>query len=412
MTGGKRPGPVWPLPRLTAMNFDDKSFLTAYLDGALSPEQRLQVESAVLSDARLSEDLRELGAVRDLVAGLSRPAPAVDLTDAVLARLAQRRALVPGRLLATPGGHAAILLATAAVLLVIATVTVVTAALRTPRFGRPHRLVARVDRPAPPLPVAEAPRVEQPAPKPAPSARLAAASPEPDPRLLVPDHEERLRDLELQKVRRLLDSPNLRTVYVISDTMGGRATRQVGEILDQIERKHAVYLRLQVGPEVAIDPEHPGAASVFAVLADDREQKLIRDRLRKEFPFEFEETAPKPESVTLLSEVSQVSVFPGKAVANVRVPEGPAPAMLAPQPTTIPLRPRVPGLELLPEMVPPPGPEPEHPAAREPLPPARAEVKPGPDAKALPGAAPVGGSTPPVILVWVVEPPAEARPAR
>ncbi len=57
------------------MNLDDESLLSAYLDGELDAEGRSAVEAALLSDAGLSDRLRELSAVRDLIAGLPRPAP-------------------------------------------------------------------------------------------------------------------------------------------------------------------------------------------------------------------------------------------------------------------------------------------------------------------------------------------------
>ena len=56
------------------MSTDDESLLGAYLDGELEPEQRLAVESSLSTDARLAAMAQRLAAVRELVAGLSRPA--------------------------------------------------------------------------------------------------------------------------------------------------------------------------------------------------------------------------------------------------------------------------------------------------------------------------------------------------
>ena len=72
------------------MNLDEETFLTAYLDDELDPELRLGVDSALLSSPALVEDLRDLTAVRDLVAGLGRPAPAVDISVAVLSMIRRR----------------------------------------------------------------------------------------------------------------------------------------------------------------------------------------------------------------------------------------------------------------------------------------------------------------------------------
>ena len=73
-----------------AMNLEDESLVSAYIDGQLDPEQLQAVESALLSNSRLSEQLRTLTIVRDLVGGLSRDA-SVDVSNAVLERIRPSR---------------------------------------------------------------------------------------------------------------------------------------------------------------------------------------------------------------------------------------------------------------------------------------------------------------------------------
>ena len=68
------------------MNLDDESLLSAYMDGQLDPDQHQAVESALLSNPQLSEQLRTLTILRDLVGGLSRDA-SVDVSFAVLERI-------------------------------------------------------------------------------------------------------------------------------------------------------------------------------------------------------------------------------------------------------------------------------------------------------------------------------------
>src|SRR5215213_6161145 len=80
------------LTRRVTMKPEDEIFLSAYLDGELDPEGRSGVESAMLSDPALGERLRQLAAVRDLVANLPRPAARVDLAASVVARARRRRA--------------------------------------------------------------------------------------------------------------------------------------------------------------------------------------------------------------------------------------------------------------------------------------------------------------------------------
>jgi hypothetical protein len=314
------------------MKPDKESFLTAYLDDALDPEARLRVESSLVSDPALAARLRALGAVRDAVARLPRPSLQVDLSGAVLARIAQRRwsLFTRDRLLSTASGRAAILLATAASLLVVASATVILRNLDTQRLG-----LGRGANLARSRPEAHRPRVsvassnDRPSPAPAPpSVSTEVATTGHDPRSLSPAHDEILLDQELQKVRRLLDSPNLRKVYLVTDVVGGHAARQVGDMLGRMPRKHASYLRLTVGPEVALDAEHPGESSVFAVVVDEQEQRRVRDELSRSFPFDLEEIDPNPETVTMLADIGQVAVFDGKPVADVFQPERPGTAAL------------------------------------------------------------------------------------
>src|SRR5262249_14192826 len=100
------------------MNVDEETFLTAFLDGTLDPELQHRVASARASDPALAEHVRGLTAVHDLVAGLSRPALAADVSAAVLARIAGRRALV--HRLARPMGWAAAAAVVAAVSIALA----------------------------------------------------------------------------------------------------------------------------------------------------------------------------------------------------------------------------------------------------------------------------------------------------
>src|SRR4051812_35968358 len=92
LDGGHEAHARLALTRRDAMNPEDDPFLSAYLDGELDPAQRAEVESALLSNPALAERLRQLAAVRDLVANLPRPSPREDLSGAVLARIRRRTA--------------------------------------------------------------------------------------------------------------------------------------------------------------------------------------------------------------------------------------------------------------------------------------------------------------------------------
>ena len=83
------------------MTIDDESFLSAYMDGQLSLDQQQAVESALIADPQLGEELRRLTLVRDLVAGLSRDVP-VEVSSRVRRRVRGRSRL--RRILAGPAG--------------------------------------------------------------------------------------------------------------------------------------------------------------------------------------------------------------------------------------------------------------------------------------------------------------------
>ena len=71
------------------MSNDDDTFLSAYLDGELDLDQQQQADSVLVSSPELSERLRGLSVVRELVAGLHREAGG-DVVPAVMHRIRLR----------------------------------------------------------------------------------------------------------------------------------------------------------------------------------------------------------------------------------------------------------------------------------------------------------------------------------
>jgi hypothetical protein len=298
------------------MNLDVETFLTAHLDGEVDPEQRLGVESALVSDPRLAEDLRTLTAVRDLVAGLSRQAHGPDVSAAVVARIERRRVSRPFGLglVLTPApaswaARAVALVSAAAALIAAATVGLPRAnvgpvVVRHGRDLEPRRPVPTPVNPSPVGPAAD-------------FVQIADAARETAPGL---DDRERERDQEQQRIRRLLDSPTIRKVLFVTDIVGGRADRQVGELLERTPRRTATFGRITVTQGVVIDPAHPGEATVFAAVMDDEELKAFQGELNKSFPRAVEESGPRPELVTQLADIGQVAILHGTIVADVLLP--------------------------------------------------------------------------------------------
>ncbi|MFO0910598.1 MAG: zf-HC2 domain-containing protein [Isosphaeraceae bacterium] len=327
------------------MNLDEVTYLTAYLDGALDPEQRSRVEAALMSDTRLADQLRELTAVRNVVAGLSRPQLRLDLSSAVLARLAppvNSDRELPRGLLGRPAGRAAVLLATAASLLLIASATVVGRAWRFGAWnttavelaGLPGRVSPSVVSGLPShddstTVIALREGVDEPR-----HARDDQAETRPT-EAIGPDARDRQLDNDRLRVRQLLDSPSLRTVYVVTDVIGGNAPSRVGEVLSRTPRKNPAYVCLTITSGEVVDPSRPGAASVFAVVVDPMEQGRLQESLNTMFPERLSEERARPETLTMLADVGQVSVLHGKGVGDVFVPEEARTALQNDLPTDI-----------------------------------------------------------------------------
>jgi hypothetical protein len=306
------------------MNLDEETFLTAYLDGLLDPEQRLRVESALLSDPRLGEDLRALTAVRDLVSGLSRPSASHDVSASVVAAIDRRRGLGwMGAIFREGTGswsERAVALGSAAAALLAVAILGLRWSVPEPPVGPPvpDALVRRAPE-AEPGRTTTAPADGDRDEKLADLGRAAVASreAEPEPAATALDHDERQRDSD--RVLKLLDSPNLHKVLLVID-VGGGADRKVGELLEKDPRRNSTFGRFTVSQGIVIDPDHPGEATVFAVVMDDVELRRFQDGLEKSFPEAVIEAEPRPELVTQLTQIGQVSVFTGTSVADLISP--------------------------------------------------------------------------------------------
>ena len=96
-------------------------------------------------------------------------------------------------------------------------------------------------------------------------------------------------------------SLSARKVLIVTDVIGGDAEREVGDLIEKTPRRSASYQRYTVTQEIVFDPEHPGEATVYAVVMDERELGQFRSRLRESFPTSVEEADPRPELLAGLS---------------------------------------------------------------------------------------------------------------
>jgi hypothetical protein len=304
------------------MNLEDESLLSAYLDGELDEEQRLQVELALRSSPRLTEQAHELAAVRDLVSGLPRPALPFDLFRAMSLPSVSRGRWSPSRPLVRLGFGLA---AAAAVLLVL------TPGLRQKPQPRTlavsdGRELTRAPLTPEPLSTERPSKTEPSAPVVSEPAHAALRSAEPRVASSRPGEEAEPapdREHDPQHIRDYFDSPRLHRVFFVTDVLGGGAGDRVNALIQQTPRTEPVYGRITVGPEIVIDPRHPNKAEVFALMLRDDELPRFKEKLTRAFPEAVEETAPDPLVVTQLSEIGQLAVLSGPADPIVVFPEKP-----------------------------------------------------------------------------------------
>jgi hypothetical protein len=335
------------------MNLDDESLLSAFLDGELEPAQQLRIEAVLLEDPRLAERIQELAAVRMVVGSLPRPTVEVDLAPAVCARIETspgfriRRALrsspVRSRLLT-----AGVVLATAAALLVAVAPSFTPRPAPDPRATAPGEYLVATQ-PAAASPSADEPAVAAPAPLATPPVAAAVLD---DPRALA--HRERFRSL--------LDSPSVRQLTILVDSLSPGELAKVEGALNETGRAQAVRGEIRIGQGIVIDPDRPGEAVVYLVVMDGREAADFRKNLdRQGAPEIVRDEEARPEVVTQLADLGGVLWSDGSPVPGLRTPPDHLGGTLAQRDPALESGPLVPGGSPAPEELPiaeQPGPAP------------------------------------------------------
>ena len=319
------------------MNVDDEIFLSAYLDGELTSEQRQRVESAMIADPGLLDHLHALAAVREMVATLPRAGLDRDLSVVVTSAIERRSRIfsLPALRPLTRGRGLGAGVAVAAAACVILALSVKPGAPRPPGpVAIPsHPLLAQRNPIEPRDDVAPAkdPFAIDPIPGEDSAPRLARAT-EPDTveaTTLAMGPAERRQEADQRRIRDLLDRTDPTRLLLVRHATGADAAARVGKLLESSSLRTAQFARIRISQGIAIDPRNPGAATVFAVVMDETEFRDIRASLRGEFRDSFveAESEARPEIVTQLADQSDVSVVEGRAVVGLRVPEGPARAI-------------------------------------------------------------------------------------
>jgi hypothetical protein len=271
-----------------AMNLEDETLLTAYLDGELDDAGRHRVEAATAASPGMARRLRDLAEARDMVESLSRPPAPVDVSAIVMSRIAaparpwafrvRVTRVVSPRWLAVGSG-----LAAAASLLV-------SLSLLSHRGDLPHRFkqtlgdinsIARHIVPAPVVP--------PPGPAPTP-ANVPDASPRganqveiAKTRSLEDENAEMQSLRDQDRLGGLLDRPLVHKIVVTVDEIGPREKARLELAIEKIMRKNAEIGQITVAPGIVIDPAAKQGAFVVALLLDEDEEARLEGKLAEEF---------------------------------------------------------------------------------------------------------------------------------
>jgi hypothetical protein len=322
-------GPHGPILTGTKLMLpDDESLLSAYLDGELGREGHEAVESFLNSDPRLTETLRGLVGVRDLLADLSRPV-AGDAAPEVMRRLGERRAgSRPWRSVKHPIRWVAAGVAAAAVLgfLVVSAVQ---------RQDRRADVAARNELKADPSgrPVTGGPGQDLAASGRSTPDRVDSSVSETTHPARARAGQERGRalsvtqapgmkddqDKEATRVRALLDNPRLRRTFFVTDQIDQPALNHVASVVEQTTRHD--YFKITIAQGIVIDPRHPDQATVFALVLDESELATLRGRLQEAFKENVREAGVDPGVAAQLTDIGQVASFAPNPIGNVIIPK-------------------------------------------------------------------------------------------
>jgi len=312
---------------------DDDSFLSAYLDGQLDPGQHEWVESALVSNPQLAEQLRGLTVLRDLVAGLARDA-SVDVTTQVMERIRTRRPS-PRRFLAFqswPRGRAlrfaAIGILTTAAGIIIAISLAISHASRLNRpdpatggalagaIAKARSTTTRTDAGG----TNDALEARRSSSHASPSNVVAASGLDSGALAHIGSVVESTGSFpshDREHVRQSLDNSNLRR-FVVRSGHDGKAEELVASVVERTTRYG--FFKFTVAQGIVIDTRHPEEATVFTLVVNPKELDHLRDQLKVALPDLIEETPVDPGIATRLADIGQVQSFQPAALADVSIP--------------------------------------------------------------------------------------------
>ncbi|MDR3618172.1 MAG: hypothetical protein P4L85_02390 [Paludisphaera borealis] len=298
------------------MSMDQDSLLSAYLDGQVDPDQKRRAESAVASDPAAAEALHALAAVRDLVAGLSRP-PAPDVSVAVLSRLAADAARP--RPWKTWGPYVGRGLGAAGIAASVAMVVVLGGQARSWRLVEPPQVASTLVVPVPaPVSTVATPSTRTEAvataqPKPVGPAPIST----PAPAVTVVESRVAQRD-DPPGFREFWATAGPRRDFAVTTDAGESTTATVATLVGQSTHRDFYKIVVPTGANGVPGDE---AAVAFAATLDPNEFTTLQRRLESHFGKRVEERDADPEVSALLADVGQATSSPATPAADVLVPQ-------------------------------------------------------------------------------------------
>ena len=319
------------------MRCDDDSFLSAYLDGQLNPDQQQLVESMLVARPQFADKLRDLAAVRDIVVGLDREAR-VDVVNDVMERIRRRaRPRLPLSNFRPWSPRTRKLAASAGMFAAVAGL-VLAVNLSSIERQPIHRAGAEIDSSVDNR-IADSPSdstatvdslnndavtvalVTHPASDSSElsdSGRLGAPHLAASPSKVSVTEEDRA-SLQVDMIsRELLDNPNKRRFFLVKNGRDGNAEQQVASVVERTTRFN--FCKITVSQGIVIDPRHPDQATVFAFLVNPNEVDRVLDQLKAVLPDAIEEAPADPAVVTQLADIGQVRASAPAPLAEVMIP--------------------------------------------------------------------------------------------
>ena len=306
------------------INPEDESVLSGYIDGELDVVERRGVESAMAADPLLSIRVRDLAAVRELVADLPR-STGHDVSPAVLQRIQAR--------LARPRTWKSVRQNLPWLVTTLATAAAVVLAILVTRHPQPRMA------PGPGVqgPVAAKPNTADDSQPPTNSA--AASTPEavalnPSPEHVSPGNRstsikgtddgshgsvDQSETLDQRRLRSLIDDPCLQRVFLVTDQIDGQAEQQVATLVEQATRHD--YFKITISQGIVIDPLHPDRAVVFAVVLDQTELTSFRKVLKDQFRERVQDHEVDPAVALQLADIGQVVSLRAHPEARITIPD-------------------------------------------------------------------------------------------